>query len=45
MNQTEINNKFQLIKKWCNDDPLNKPHYLELFNSYLQHQVQIEVQP
>lgn len=42
MNQIEINNKFQLIKKMCIDDPLNKPYYLELFSCYLRRQVELE---
>ncbi len=43
MNQTEISNKFRLIKKLCNDDPNNKATYLELFNSYLRRQVELDL--
>lgn len=43
MDQTEISNKFRLIKKLCIDDPNNKQHYLEIFNSYLHRQVQLDL--
>ena len=37
--ETEIKNKFKLIKKWCDDTPENKAEYILLFNDYLKLQL------